>query len=249
MVTNYFIFFPFRTPMMDLLVQVCTAHKISPGGHVLQVINQRSNDFLYYKPSTPIGEDEQHSFPWKKWQLYFSKNKLYDFFGAGLILDAAMTKGKTVFFTRRRGGGEWRLNIFLLRTPPFPKLIRGKNFFCCKGGKGNHLWYVFLMPVPQSIWDDTKSLAMAKAQGSKKWRSNGRRDFPGKLETPCEKLSCLRTYVGGLVCGSLASDKDNVALVSNTIWQFTAVQGYVCFEKQGDEKGKEAWYAERRGEE
>ncbi len=53
-----------------------------------------------------------------------------------------------------------------------------------------------------------------------------------------KKLSCLRTYVGELVCGSRASDKDNVALVSNTIWQFTAVQGYVCFEKQGDEKEK-----------
>ena len=45
----------FRTPMMDLLIQVTTANKINPGGHVIQVINDRSDDFLYYKPSTPIG--------------------------------------------------------------------------------------------------------------------------------------------------------------------------------------------------
>merc|ERR1712045_197264 len=44
-----------RTPMMDLLVQITTAHRISPGGHVIQVMNERSDDFLYYKPSTPIG--------------------------------------------------------------------------------------------------------------------------------------------------------------------------------------------------
>ena len=41
--------------MMDLLIQVTTANKINPGGHVIQVINDRSDDFLYYKPSTPIG--------------------------------------------------------------------------------------------------------------------------------------------------------------------------------------------------
>ena len=44
-------------PMMDLLVQVATSNKISPGGHVLQVMNERSEDFLYYKPSTPIGKN------------------------------------------------------------------------------------------------------------------------------------------------------------------------------------------------
>merc|ERR1711963_224243 len=44
-----------RTPMMDLLVQITSAHRINPGGHVIQVINDRSDDFLYYKPSTPIG--------------------------------------------------------------------------------------------------------------------------------------------------------------------------------------------------
>ena len=43
--------------MMDLLIQVTTANKINPGGHVIQVINDRSDDFLYYKPSTPIGKD------------------------------------------------------------------------------------------------------------------------------------------------------------------------------------------------
>ncbi len=41
--------------MMDLLVQVTTAYKMSPGGHVIQVMNERSQDFLYFKPSTPIG--------------------------------------------------------------------------------------------------------------------------------------------------------------------------------------------------
>ena len=43
--------------MMDLLIQVTTANKINPGGHVIQVLNDRSDDFLYYKPSTPIGKN------------------------------------------------------------------------------------------------------------------------------------------------------------------------------------------------
>ena len=47
--------------MMDLLVQVTTANKINPGGHVIQVMNNRSEDFLYYKPSTPIGETERET--------------------------------------------------------------------------------------------------------------------------------------------------------------------------------------------
>jgi len=42
--------------MMDLLVEVTTRNGFSPGGHVLQVMNDRSQDFLYYKPSTPVGE-------------------------------------------------------------------------------------------------------------------------------------------------------------------------------------------------
>ena len=42
---------------MDLLIQVTTANKINPGGHVIQVLNDRSDDFLYYKPSTPIGKN------------------------------------------------------------------------------------------------------------------------------------------------------------------------------------------------
>ena len=46
-----------RTPMMDLLVQITSAHRINPGGHVIQVMNDRSDDFLYYKPSTPIGKN------------------------------------------------------------------------------------------------------------------------------------------------------------------------------------------------
>ena len=41
--------------MMDLLIQVATANKISPGGHVIQVISDRSHSCLSYKPSTPIG--------------------------------------------------------------------------------------------------------------------------------------------------------------------------------------------------
>ena len=45
--------------MMDLLIQVTTANKINPGGHVIQVINDRSDDFLYYKPSTPIGKRKE----------------------------------------------------------------------------------------------------------------------------------------------------------------------------------------------
>uniref|UniRef100_A0A0K8TG05 WH2 domain-containing protein n=3 Tax=Lygus hesperus TaxID=30085 RepID=A0A0K8TG05_LYGHE len=42
-----------RTPMMDLLVQVTTAYKISPAGHVLQPYGECG--LLPYKPSTPIG--------------------------------------------------------------------------------------------------------------------------------------------------------------------------------------------------
>lgn len=42
-----------RTPMMDLLVQVTTAYKISPAGHVLQPYGE--SGLLPYKPSTPIG--------------------------------------------------------------------------------------------------------------------------------------------------------------------------------------------------
>ncbi|KAK8724535.1 hypothetical protein OTU49_011119 [Cherax quadricarinatus] len=41
------------TPMMDLLIQVTTAHKINPGGHVIHVVSD--NRPVSYKPSTPIG--------------------------------------------------------------------------------------------------------------------------------------------------------------------------------------------------
>ena len=54
---NFLIRFVGRTPMMDLLVQITSAHRINPGGHVIQVMNDRSDDFLYYKPSTPIGKN------------------------------------------------------------------------------------------------------------------------------------------------------------------------------------------------
>ncbi|XP_075211749.1 uncharacterized protein LOC142318947 isoform X5 [Lycorma delicatula] len=41
------------TPMMDLLVQVTTANKISPAGHMIQALGERG--VMPYKPSTPIG--------------------------------------------------------------------------------------------------------------------------------------------------------------------------------------------------
>ncbi|KAF2363993.1 Cordon-bleu ubiquitin-like domain [Trinorchestia longiramus] len=41
------------TPMMDLLIQVTTAHRISPAGHVIHVVSDARP--LAYKPSTPIG--------------------------------------------------------------------------------------------------------------------------------------------------------------------------------------------------
>lgn len=40
--------------MMDLLVQITTAHKLSPGSHAIHAIGDRG--ILPYKPSTPIGE-------------------------------------------------------------------------------------------------------------------------------------------------------------------------------------------------
>ena len=57
MIITYTLLFFFRTPMMDLLVQITSAHRINPGGLVIQVMNERSDDFLYYKPSTPIGNE------------------------------------------------------------------------------------------------------------------------------------------------------------------------------------------------
>lgn len=52
--TIFFVCLTFSTPMMDLLVQVTTANKISPGGHVIQALGERG--VLPYKPSTPIGK-------------------------------------------------------------------------------------------------------------------------------------------------------------------------------------------------
>ncbi|XP_037563682.1 uncharacterized protein LOC119442754 isoform X2 [Dermacentor silvarum] len=43
-----------RTPVMDLLVQVATAHKINPSGHLVQAPNERG-DMLTCKPNTAIG--------------------------------------------------------------------------------------------------------------------------------------------------------------------------------------------------
>lgn len=41
------------TPMMDLLIQVTTAHKINPAGHIIHVVSD--SRLVTYKPSTPIG--------------------------------------------------------------------------------------------------------------------------------------------------------------------------------------------------
>ena len=49
--------------MMDLLIQVATANKISPGGHVIQVISDRSHSCLSYKPNTPIGTYAERQTP------------------------------------------------------------------------------------------------------------------------------------------------------------------------------------------
>ncbi|XP_075751270.1 uncharacterized protein LOC119165123 isoform X2 [Rhipicephalus microplus] len=43
-----------RTPVMDLLVQVATAHKINPSGYLVQAPNERG-DMLTCKPNTAIG--------------------------------------------------------------------------------------------------------------------------------------------------------------------------------------------------
>ncbi|XP_067122324.1 protein cordon-bleu-like isoform X1 [Centruroides vittatus] len=43
-----------RIPMMDLLVQVTKANKISPGGHFIS-LSPNNKDNLHYKPNTPIG--------------------------------------------------------------------------------------------------------------------------------------------------------------------------------------------------
>lgn len=43
-----------RTPVMDLLVQVATAHKINPSGHFVQAPSERG-DMLTCKPNTAIG--------------------------------------------------------------------------------------------------------------------------------------------------------------------------------------------------
>ncbi|KAK8756109.1 hypothetical protein V5799_001187 [Amblyomma americanum] len=43
-----------RTPVMDLLVQVATAHKINPSGHFVQAPTERG-DMLTCKPNTAIG--------------------------------------------------------------------------------------------------------------------------------------------------------------------------------------------------
>ncbi|KAF5298322.1 hypothetical protein FQA39_LY11806 [Lamprigera yunnana] len=54
------------TPMMDLLVQITTAHQLQQSGHILQALEMapstsRTDKVLPYKPNTPIGAlDTQH---------------------------------------------------------------------------------------------------------------------------------------------------------------------------------------------
>lgn len=43
-----------RMPMLDLLIHVTAANKISPAAHLLQVTDEEGR-FLPHKPSTPIG--------------------------------------------------------------------------------------------------------------------------------------------------------------------------------------------------
>ena len=48
------ICFVFRMPMLDLLIHVTAANKISPAAHLLQVTDEEGR-LLPHKPSTPIG--------------------------------------------------------------------------------------------------------------------------------------------------------------------------------------------------
>ena len=41
--------------MLDLLIHVTAANKLSPSSHVLQVTDDQGR-FIQYKPSTPIGK-------------------------------------------------------------------------------------------------------------------------------------------------------------------------------------------------
>lgn len=49
-ILNFF----FSTPMMDLLVQITTAHKLAASSYTLQAIGERSL-VLPHQPNTPIG--------------------------------------------------------------------------------------------------------------------------------------------------------------------------------------------------
>ena len=40
----------------SLSSQLTTCENLTPGDHVLQVMNETEDDLLHYKPSTPIGE-------------------------------------------------------------------------------------------------------------------------------------------------------------------------------------------------
>lgn len=42
----------------SLSSQLTTCENLTPGDHVLQVMNETEDDLLHYKPSTPIGERE-----------------------------------------------------------------------------------------------------------------------------------------------------------------------------------------------
>lgn len=54
MVFDCSVFLLFRMPMLDLLIHVTAANKISPAAHLLQVTDEEGR-LLPHKPSTPIG--------------------------------------------------------------------------------------------------------------------------------------------------------------------------------------------------
>lgn len=57
-----FFFLPScRMPMLDLLIHVTAANKISPAAHLLQVTDEEGR-LLPHKPSTPIGRSSEFLF-------------------------------------------------------------------------------------------------------------------------------------------------------------------------------------------
>lgn len=52
--TRFNIIFVYSTAMMDLLVQIATAHKLAASSYTLQAIGERGL-VLPHQPNTPIG--------------------------------------------------------------------------------------------------------------------------------------------------------------------------------------------------